>query len=303
MRVAAVVVTYNRKAFLLECVEALLQQTYPLDEIVIFDNASTDGTEQALIDAGFISNRIITYVRHESNSGGAGGFYYGSKEAYIRGADWIWMMDDDCIPSSTALAELIAAASIVDAGYLCSAVYDLNGEPCNKPSVNPSDPWYNYLQYGIVRISRATFVSYLVPREAVEQCGLPYKNYFIWGDDDEYCFRLTKFFRPGYFVGRSLVTHKVKKNPSPWDSDDPRRIKMAHYMVRNTLLNTKEYGTFSQKIKKRFNDARTIAKIFFSRRKKKILKIEQMLLGTWEFHIGTYNRKEFKKRFQNQESD
>ncbi|MCD6105633.1 MAG: glycosyltransferase, partial [Thermosipho sp. (in: Bacteria)] len=40
--VCAVVVTYNRKELLLECLEALRKQTRPLDAIYLIDNASTD---------------------------------------------------------------------------------------------------------------------------------------------------------------------------------------------------------------------------------------------------------------------
>ena len=48
MKIVAVVVTYNRKKLLLECLNALFGQTNPLDEIVVLDNASTDGTKQEL---------------------------------------------------------------------------------------------------------------------------------------------------------------------------------------------------------------------------------------------------------------
>ena len=42
--VAAVVVTFNRSRLLLECLQALLTQTRPIDRIILVDNASTDGT-------------------------------------------------------------------------------------------------------------------------------------------------------------------------------------------------------------------------------------------------------------------
>ena len=44
--VAAVVVTYNRKQLLKECIEALLAQKAKHLRIFIIDNASTDGTEE-----------------------------------------------------------------------------------------------------------------------------------------------------------------------------------------------------------------------------------------------------------------
>ena len=43
-RVAAVVVTYNRKELLAQCIEALLGQQNAVCDILIVDNASTDGT-------------------------------------------------------------------------------------------------------------------------------------------------------------------------------------------------------------------------------------------------------------------
>ena len=115
--VCAVVVTYNRKDLLVECLESLLQQTRPLDGIYIIDNASNDGTPGYLKEKGFIqelppkeSNEpwerkfILTYklpiyyVRMHENTGGAGGFYEGVKRAYEKGYDWLWLMDDDADP-------------------------------------------------------------------------------------------------------------------------------------------------------------------------------------------------------------
>ena len=48
----AVVVTYNRKELLIECLESLRSQTRPLNAIYIIDNASTDGTPNLLLAEG-----------------------------------------------------------------------------------------------------------------------------------------------------------------------------------------------------------------------------------------------------------
>lgn len=300
MIITAVVVTYNRKQLLMECLNALLTQTYPLHEIVVFDNASTDGTKEAVEESGLLKNSVIKYIRHETNSGGAGGFYYGSRQAYKDGADWIWMMDDDCIPKLTALDELIKAADVVDAGFFRSAVFQGDvAVDYNKPSIDFNGKWHNYIHLGIVKIRRAPFISFFISRDAVEKCGLPYKNYFIWGDDTEYSYRISKYYKPGYFVGNSHVVHKVGKESSPWDSDQISRIKMAHYLVRNSLINAKEYSGFFSRAKLRVHYARLFFRIIFSNRKKKLLKLSQIIRGFWEYHIGTYDRKAFKNRFTN----
>jgi len=59
-KIAAVVVTYNRKQLLGECLNALLVQSYPLDAIYIIDNASTDGTPEYLMEKGFIDKQLFS---------------------------------------------------------------------------------------------------------------------------------------------------------------------------------------------------------------------------------------------------
>ena len=44
MKIVAVVVTYNRKELLLECIQAILNQTYKLEKVIVIDNNSNDGT-------------------------------------------------------------------------------------------------------------------------------------------------------------------------------------------------------------------------------------------------------------------
>ena len=57
-KICAVVVTYNRKDLLVECLNALKNQTYPLDGIYIIDNASTDGTQELLMKEGWITEIV-----------------------------------------------------------------------------------------------------------------------------------------------------------------------------------------------------------------------------------------------------
>ena len=121
MKICAVVVTYNRKDLLVECLEALRRQTGPLDAIYIIDNASTDGTPELLRSRGYRdgavienpldgSEIIIRYVRLPVNTGGAGGFHEGVKRAFHDGYDWIWLMDDDVEPEEYTLEKLLRAS-------------------------------------------------------------------------------------------------------------------------------------------------------------------------------------------------
>ena len=53
-RIAAIVVTYNRKNSLINCLEAILKQSHPVDIIYIIDNHSIDGTPELLLERQYI---------------------------------------------------------------------------------------------------------------------------------------------------------------------------------------------------------------------------------------------------------
>ena len=64
--VCVVVVTYNRKELLIECLEALSKQTRPLDGIYIIDNASADGTPELLLGKGLKKNGYKNLSNYKS---------------------------------------------------------------------------------------------------------------------------------------------------------------------------------------------------------------------------------------------
>jgi rhamnopyranosyl-N-acetylglucosaminyl-diphospho-decaprenol beta-1,3/1,4-galactofuranosyltransferase len=131
----AIVVTYNRKKLLTECLESLIKQSKAVRSIVVVDNASTDDTEGWLLENKYISEQTrtmsrgldgivkfglinysknvnelnepswinnqeikIIYLKLSCNSGGAGGFHQGLKLAVELGYEWLWLMDDDGEP-------------------------------------------------------------------------------------------------------------------------------------------------------------------------------------------------------------
>lgn len=247
--VVAVVVTYNRKALLKECVNALLKQTYPLDHIIIIDNHSTDGTGDYI--QSYLKSGLIDYEYMEQNIGGAGGFNQGIKEAAKYTSEYIWLMDDDTIPTSDALKKMMDAADKVgfEFGFLASNVLWKDGTPClmNIPKVH--EDWIyqtQYLESNLVRLESASFVSLLVSKKAVKECGLPIKDFFIWGDDVEYTKRISKKFI-NYFCGDSVVVHKMKFNErTDIYTDSGTRLKRYEYMIRNRGKEIQDKGVYEK---------------------------------------------------------
>ncbi len=250
MNIIAVVVTYNRKELCRECLEGIFSSSYPLKEVILIDNASTDGTKEYLEENGLLSK--VDYHLMDSNTGGAGGFYEGLRLGREKDCDFFWIMDDDTIPNKDTLQELIAAYEAMneDVSFLASCVYGPNGEAMNVPNISEKkDPngyrnWYKQLEYGAVKLADATFVSLLISKKAVMKCGLPCKDYFIWGDDSEYTMRLIKHYGPAYLIGSSKVLHKRfnARSLSLKDEDNEGRISIYAYFYRNILINKRLYN-------------------------------------------------------------
>ncbi len=216
-RVIGVVVTYNRLEKLRQVVAALERQTRRPDALLIVDNASTDGTREYL--SALESPVELDVRRLEQNTGGAGGFAYGMREAYAAGADFVWLMDDDCYPEPPALAALLrgfdeAVAELgPDVPFSCSVVKYVDGQICEMNNPATTWDWGRLLVRGQrnVMVRTCSFVSVLIPRWALERYGLPYAEYFIWFDDHEYTLRLSHVC-PGVQVLDSEVVHDMGEN-------------------------------------------------------------------------------------------
>ncbi len=235
-RIAAVVVTYNRRAFLLRCIAALHAQQNAALDILIIDNASTDGTGDAL--KAMVANGTVHYYNTGENLGGAGGFNYGMRVAMEAGYSYLWIMDDDCIPDEGALAALLDADKLLDGnyGFLSSIAYWTDGTPCNmniqKTGLNTKIEDYTS---PLVPVIMATFVSCFFSRARVTEVGLPIKDFFIWSDDLEYTRRLSRL-HPCYAVNGSHVLHAMASNAKVnIATDSVDRLPRYRYLYRNEV--------------------------------------------------------------------
>ncbi len=213
-RTAAVVVTYNRLPLLQKCIEKLESQTKPCD-ILVVDNASTDGTAVWLAERQSENTRLRARNTGE-NLGGAGGFNYGMRWAVEAGYDYLWLMDDDCLPEPDALEKLLEADALLggDYGWLSSVAL-----------------W-------------ATFVSLFLRAETVRRVGLPIRDFFIWGDDIEYTRRVAvREGIPSFVAGQSQVVHAMKENGgSSIAIDSAERIDRYRYAFRNEAFTYRQEG-------------------------------------------------------------
>lgn len=236
-KVVAVVVTYNRKKLLQKNIKALLAQTYKKSlDILVIDNASTDHTKESIQQ--YIDNGDIIYINTGKNLGGAGGFNFGMRRAAELDYKFMWIMDDDTIPTPTALEELIKEDKKLngDYGFLSSKVIWKDNSIC-KMNIQKRTKWRRMRNFETVQnIQYASFVSFFIPTKIVKKVGLPYKEFFIWSDDWEYSRRISKKFTCKY-VPASVVKHWCNSNVGADIVDAPaNRINRFSYLFRNDVV-------------------------------------------------------------------
>jgi GT2 family glycosyltransferase len=226
LSLAAVVVTHNRAAQLLQTVARLLAED--VDQVLIVDNASTDDT--AAILARF-DDRRLRILRLPDNRGGAGGFEAGlaafhGPSCTLPPPDWTVLSDDDARPKPGAFTAFRKSAALLDpgsqaqgaVGVIAAAVELPHGPLCemNRPARNP---FWHLRVLGTVLLGlakgrarqgfhladaemtegappvdtdTASFVGFFVSRGAVARAGLPDGSLFIYGDDVIYSLQLRR---------------------------------------------------------------------------------------------------------------
>lgn len=226
-KVAALVVTYNRKEKLLKNINSLLKQTYKLDKIYIIDNNSTDNTYE-YIKKTLDKNKQIIYIKLEENTGGSGGFSYGlSKILEDSKCEFVWGMDDDAYPNPDALENIMKVRED-NCCYYSNSNYDKEGFDNN-----------------IKLVTNWMFVGFFVPLTIVKKVGVSKSNYFIYHDDSEYAYRIIKAGYKIYKVQNSVIFHdneiandnELHKKFLKKDITIPKisNWKM-YYFVRNNIL-------------------------------------------------------------------
>ncbi len=233
MKVCAVVVTHNRRQLLVQCLAALFHQSRLPDRVLVVDNASTDGTVE-MLRAEYPGVQVLALA---TNSGGAGGFHAGLRQAHADGFEWIWLMDDDTIPTPTCLQALLDAAAVVPGrtpALLSSKVIWTDGQlhPMNYQGFERelTARVVEASELGLMPLRTATFVSLLVNRRGVDEHGLPLRRYFLWSDDIEYTARILRR-EPGYLVPASVSLHKTQQPYTAISTSGDR----FYFHVRNTL--------------------------------------------------------------------
>jgi len=226
-KVIAVVITFNRQALLAECITALRNQTRKPDAILVINNSSTDITEQPL------SQQSDLFYITQKNTGGAGGFSTGIATGYKKGYSWIWCMDDDGYPKEDALEKLLEAETNTLSLRNCAVINKVDKKTFVWKTKNYAT--IDDVDKKIIEDVVHPFNGTLIHRNIVERVGVPNPDFFLWGDETEYYYRIKNRNDIQVFtVANSIHYHPPVACTYKSDWDYKTGWKMYYY-IRNRL--------------------------------------------------------------------
>lgn len=247
--IIAVTVTYNRSETLKKTIEALVNQDLMLDKIIIVDNASSKKHKEKIKAIKNEYNNLVDLYELKDNFGGAGGFYYGMKYAFEKyNPDFYWIMDDDAYPEKNCLKNLIQAynhlKNYYNIGCLCPIIFGID---------NKKYQLYHHKFFGLSKAKEKTlkdldfqeykfidsnaFVGPLFHKKVIKEVGFPDKDLFIYGDDTEYTYRVSRKFDI-VLVKNAVINHQ----DPPIIIDHRKYWWKNYYSIRNRILFIKKYS-------------------------------------------------------------
>ena len=236
--VYVIMLTWNQKEDTLACLESLSRMTYPDYRIVVIDNGSIDGTEQA-VKAQYPRIEVIANPR---NLGFTGGTNVGLRYALAQGADFVFSINNDTIVEADILNVLVAHATPPDVGVVAPKIYYADepkriwsmGTRRHPLTLEMVDKGRGKVDIGqweqVLERDYLLGCALLFKRSVLEEAGLLDEVFFLYYDDLDFSLRAQ---RAGYrllMVPRARMWHKVAASAGGVES--PR---VRYYRARSSV--------------------------------------------------------------------
>lgn len=246
MKIGVVLVTYNRLDKLKIALESYNKQSIKPQYVLVVNNNSTDNTAEYLEEWKKEQKEYERIVLNlDKNTGGSGGFYQGLKESLKLDADWVWVADDDAYPKENAFEiaqryvenhknsekELSAIcgtvlksdAKTIDYSHrrrIYTTIFNHVAQPYSKSRDYEQEEF---------EVNGFSYVGTLINKEKMKQTELTKKDYFIYYDDTEHSYRLSK-------LGKIVCVPSMQVVHDAPHSEMSEIVKWKlYYLVRNTL--------------------------------------------------------------------
>jgi rhamnopyranosyl-N-acetylglucosaminyl-diphospho-decaprenol beta-1,3/1,4-galactofuranosyltransferase len=239
-RIAVVFATMNRADVAIACVTALAKQTRPPELVLVADNVSNDDTPEKLEALTNLPFEMIVH-RMPANGGNAGGIHAVMELAFQKGADAVWILDDDSWPRPGALEAML------DGGIDPKVVrHPLQIDPKTHrftwpQQIRKGESEWNLiwdeseLPSGSRTRSRIAWTGALLPREVYQVVGPVNSALFIRGEDEEYPLRIEQAGFTQEAVHGAILDHPGPSDLVEW------RLLGKHFFFERGLADWKLY--------------------------------------------------------------
>jgi hypothetical protein len=249
-KVAIVILTWNRREDVLRCVASLARLEYANRVPLVVDNASEDGT----VDALRARYPDLTVLRNDTNRGYAGGNNAGMAWALAAGADYVHFLNSDSEVTPTMLSELVRVAE---------ADPSIGVVGCRNLLLDdPNRLWgaYGVITFGpflvrtageraadgpqwhVVRdVDFAIGNGYLWRRSALERVGGLDESFFGYHEDADWCVRARAAGYRVVYAGTAAVLHK---GGSSGDVRQPRSRPASYFLGRNGIAFARKHAAW-----------------------------------------------------------
>ncbi len=249
-KVFIIILNWNGLGDTLECLESVHNLDYPEFETIVIDNGSAEPCS-TVIERDYPK---VTVIVNEENVGFAEGNNIGIRYGLNRGADYLWLLNNDTVVAPESLSALVEETEKDSRAGIGGSKICYHSAPEKIWFAGAAIDWLKGIsdhtgfgetdrgQYDRVReVERVTGCSMLVRREVIERIGLLDESFFIYAEEVDWCVRARKGGFKCIFVPSSLVYHKVSASASrvgEW-----KRV-FSYYNTRNFLYLVKKSFAF-----------------------------------------------------------
>lgn len=245
-KVVIIILNWNGKEDTAECLNSLGAVTYPSYEVLVVDNASSDGSVEYLREK-FPGQKLI---ENKENQGFSAGNNAGIKWAMENSADYVLLLNNDTVVDPAFLDELVKVAEgDKRIGIVGPKMYYY--EPKDMlyfagATIN----WYTgrTKHVGIKKIDRGQFDSIqdadfiagaamLIKKEVIDAVGMLPTEYFLQYEDIDYSVNARRHGYRLVYVPGAKIWHRISA------STNKIRINKIYYEARNRFIFLKKYST------------------------------------------------------------
>ncbi|MGA3133046.1 MAG: glycosyltransferase [Terracidiphilus sp.] len=214
MSIALGVLSYRRPQLLRELLLSFMrQQGAPEFRVIVYDNDPAGSAEAVAREC--VPAAQLRYVRTDANFGSSGGFNSLFAEALKEPCSHFLCCDDDIEFTDDCVARLLEVARDQPrATVLGGRRYPSGREFPWAPMIDANDitrvKAHRPLADLPVQVDTITFEGCLLPMEVIRTVGLPYRNFYMDGDDWDYGLRICKADYSILLVPATVIVRKIE---------------------------------------------------------------------------------------------